>query len=175
MNPHNQFISTRRSFIGAAAARNDAILELIRKDCIVPEPVEGSKTAVIRQLSERLVAGHSSLDSAVVARTLLDREALATTGVGGGVAIPHGRMIDMAEPVVCLARSRRGVDFAAVDGEPTFLFVALLSPRASMLHLKVLACTLRLFADPGFRARLRAARGVDGMYDVLATEAAAGG
>ncbi|WP_137284765.1 PTS sugar transporter subunit IIA [Halorussus salinisoli] len=86
---------------------------------------------------------------------LLEREASTPTGLGNGVAVPHARTDAVAAPTVAFARSDRGVDFGAPDGDPATLLFCLLAPAdADTDHLAVLSRLSRSLADPAFRTRL---------------------
>lgn len=109
------------------------------------------KSQVLRALAEMF----SGQDAEEVYRVFQEREALASTGVGSGVAIPHGRLptVDRLQAALCVSRS--GVDFDAVDGQPAHIFVAVLAPeRHTGEHLKALARISRLLRDAHVRGRL---------------------
>jgi PTS system nitrogen regulatory IIA component len=102
---------------------------------------------------------------------LVDREALASTAIGEGVAIPHGKLPAVTEIVACLGRVPAGVDFDAMDKQPTYLFFVLVAPESSTgAHLKALARISRVFKDASFRRRLLDAPDADAMYAVIAEE-----
>jgi PTS system nitrogen regulatory IIA component len=87
------------------------------------------------------------------------------------VAIPHGKLDAVGKLVACVGRSRTGVDFDSIDGQPTHIFFVLVAPENSTgIHLKALARISRLFKDPEFRARLLAAPDAAGMFKVIAEE-----
>jgi PTS system nitrogen regulatory IIA component len=103
-------------------------------------------------------------------RVLIERERLASTAIGEGVAIPHGKL-PVPKLVGCVGISRRGVDFESMDGRPTHIFFVLVAPENSTgIHLKALARISRLFKDPDFRSRLLQARDAADMFRVLADE-----
>jgi PTS system fructose-specific IIA component len=94
-------------------------------------------------------------DRSAVRDALLEREASSPTGLGNGVAVPHARTDAVAAPTVAFARSARGVDFGAADGDPATLLFCLLVPEdADEDHLAVLSRLSRSLADPAFRTRL---------------------
>lgn len=98
---------------------------------------------------------HSSLGVESIYRVFAEREALASTGVGSGVAIPHGRLAGLDRMEAALAIHTRGVPFDAVDGRPAHIFVAVLAPeRRPSEHLKALARISRLLRDEQVRQRL---------------------
>lgn len=116
----------------------------------------------------RPVAASECLDSRVLLEQLLAREALGSTGVGEGVALPHGKVAGLTSLRASLGRSRGGVDFATADGRPAHLFVALFSPAArSGVHLHALALVSRLLREPSVRQSLLAAGDEVEMYESL--------
>jgi PTS system nitrogen regulatory IIA component len=101
----------------------------------------------------------TGLDVAAVHRVLAERESLASTGVGSGVAIPHGRLPGLSSIQAALGICQQGVSFDAIDGRPVHIFVAILAPeQQSSQHLKVLARVSRVLRDAPTRARLLEAR-----------------
>jgi PTS system nitrogen regulatory IIA component len=106
-----------------------------------------------------------------VLRVLQDREKISTTAIGEGVAIPHGKLPTVEKIWGLFARSLHGVDFASLDGEPTYLFFTLIAPQdAAADHLKALARISRLLKDPDLRQRLLAAGNSQELYNIIATE-----
>jgi nitrogen PTS system EIIA component len=147
------------------------IVDLIGRDMIVPALVATEKRALLEELAAHVARQQPKIDRATLARVLIDREMLASTAIGEGVAIPHGKLSAVNEIVACLGRARAGVDFDAMDKQPTFLFFVLVAPESSTgAHLKALARISRVFKDIGFRRRLLDAPDVDGMYAVIAEE-----
>jgi PTS system nitrogen regulatory IIA component len=147
------------------------IVDLIQREMVVPHLKARSKPAILRELADNLADRRPGLDRERVAKVLLEREELASTAIGEGVAIPHGNLPAVTEIIACLGRVKGGVDFDSMDGQPTHLFFVLIAPENSTgAHLKALARISRLFKDPGFRERLLAASDADGMYEALAAE-----
>ncbi len=147
------------------------IVDLIERDMVVPHLKGKTKNQILRELAESLAERRPHLDKEQVARVLIEREELASTAIGEGVAIPHGKLPDVTEIVACLGRAKGGVDFDSMDGQPTFLFFVLVAPENSTgAHLKALARISRLFKDPDFRERLLDANDADSMFETLAEE-----
>lgn len=120
-----------------------------------------SKEEVIRELVELLVRAGSIKERDVhkLVQILLQRESLGSTGIGQGVAIPHGKSDCVAKLVGAFGVSRAGVAFDALDGEPVTLFFLLVAPQDSAgPHLKALARISRLLKDKHFRDSLRNAK-----------------
>ncbi len=98
-------------------------------------------------------------DVDTVLGTLTKREKLGSTGIGNGIALPHGRIEGLAEPVMAAARLKHGIEYDAPDGAPVWLAVCLLAPlEADRTHLRLLAALAARFNTPGFPERLRQAQ-----------------
>jgi PTS system nitrogen regulatory IIA component len=127
------------------------IAEFLREDLILPDVQSTDKAGVLRELSAPIARAHG-LDAGRLTEVLLEREKLGSTGVGEGVAIPHGKLPGVQNLLAAFGRSRRGIDFAAIDGKPTYLFFVLFAPENSAgIHLKALARISRLFKSAPFR------------------------
>lgn len=138
-------------------------------DLLLPQTViEGltakSRKSLFADLAARLGDAYA-VDAADVAAALSDRERIGSTGFGGGIAIPHGRMAGIDHVVGIFARLSQPLDFEAVDGLPVDLVFAMLSPTdAGAAHLKALARVSRQLRDRGFIAKLRGAGSPDALY-----------
>ena len=147
------------------------IVDLIRREMIVPTLAAKDKRGILEELAAHVASQNAKIDRANLARVLIEREGLASTAIGEGVAIPHGKLAAVGEIVACLGRAPGGVDFDSMDGQPTFLFFVLVAPESSTgAHLKALARISRVFKDPEFRRRLLAASDAESMYSVVADE-----
>src|SRR5262244_1668310 len=147
------------------------IVDFVRPELIVPDLAARDKGEVIKELSGHLAVHVNGVDREALTRVLLERERLASTAIGEGVAIPHGKLDAVGKLVSCVGRARDGVDFDSMDGRPTHLFFVLIAPENSTgVHLKALARISRLFKDPEFRTRLLGADGAHEMYEVIADE-----
>lgn len=147
------------------------IVDLIQRDRVVPELKGRSKSQILKELAANLADQRQDLNTDEVARVLIEREELASTAIGEGVAIPHGKLAGVDGIVACLGRVRSGIDFDSMDGQPTYLFFVLVAPENSTgQHLKALARISRLFKDAEFRERLLEASDADSMYETLAQE-----
>ncbi len=150
------------------------IVDFVGPELIVPQLAAHEKSAVIRELADHLAAhvtGAQKIDREVLAKVLLERERLASTAIGEGVAIPHGKLDAVGKLVACVGRAPEGVDFDSMDGRPTHLFFVLVAPENSTgVHLKALARISRLFKDPEFRTRLMQAKDAQEIFRVIAEE-----
>ena len=126
-----------------------------------------TKTEVLRQLAERAAAA-TGTDVATIFEALSDREALGSTGLGNGIAIPHGKLAGLAGVVAVFARLDTPVDFEAVDDQPVDLLMMLLAPvGAGADHLKALARVARLLRNESTVDALRHAQGTRELYAIL--------
>ena len=143
------------------------------QDIIPPEAVvDGlraeTKEGVLRELSEAVCRRLPALSPVRLTAILMDREGLGSTGIGEGVAIPHGKIPGIDRLVAVFGRSHAGVQFASLDGKPARLFFLILAPENSAgMHLKALARISRLLKDQRFRSRLLEAEGAEGLSQVL--------
>ena len=128
------------------------------------------KPAVLGILAQLLSAG-ARLESTVVERVLAEREQLHSTGIGEGVAIPHGALPQLETQYAGLLIVPEGLDFAAIDGLKVNILFAVIGPkRATGEHLKTLARVSRILRNKSFRDRLVSATGPDEVYQLIATE-----
>jgi PTS system nitrogen regulatory IIA component len=150
------------------------IVDFVGPELIVPQLQAREKSAVIRELADHLAAhvtGPQRIDREQLAKVLLERERLASTAIGEGVAIPHGKLDAVGKLVACVGRATEGVDFDSMDGRPTHLFFVLVAPENSTgVHLKALARISRLFKDPEFRTRLMQAKDAQEIFKVISDE-----
>jgi PTS system nitrogen regulatory IIA component len=146
----------------------DSLADLLTPDDVIAALTVPNKKSLFVQLS-RLAAKSRKLSAADVTERLLDRERLGSTGFGGGVAIPHGKIEGLEQVVGVFARLATPIDFAAIDDMPVDLVFLLLSPPdAGVEHLKALARVSRKLRDRSFVAKLRGAGSPDALYALLA-------
>jgi PTS system nitrogen regulatory IIA component len=106
-----------------------------------------------------------------VVKIIMEREALGSTGIGDGVAIPHGKMAGSGNVLCVFGRSKKGVDFDAVDGQPVHIFFLVLAPEDSAsLHLKVLSRISKILRDPSFRKKLLKLPDAHSLYESIVEE-----
>jgi len=129
-----------------------------------------NKPGVLRELVGLFLKVDPELDPNVVVDILTRREKLQSTGVGNGVAMPHGRTNSVSRIIACAGRSTAGVDFQSLDGRPTHLFFALLVPESEQgNHLKALARLSRLLKQDDILQALIEAPDSESMYEIIAT------
>jgi len=133
-------------------------------------PDSFDKAQAITALSGLLARG-AGVATEEVERVLQERETLQSTGIGEGVAIPHGALAQLEAQCAALLVVPRGVEFAAIDGAPVFIVFAVIGPkRATGEHLKTLARVSRLLRNKAFRDRLIAAPDSKTAYDLIEAE-----
>ncbi|RYB05281.1 PTS sugar transporter subunit IIA [Lichenibacterium ramalinae] len=146
--------------------------DLITADAILPALRVNTKKSALHEMSERagIVSG---LNPREIYDAVLQRERLGSTGVGNGIAIPHGKLLSCTKIVGVFARLERPIEFESLDGTPVDLAFLLVAPEASGAdHLKALARIARVLREPGIVAKLRATRDAAGLYGVLTQEPA---
>ena len=141
--------------------------EILKPDAVIPALRVNGKKQALQELSER-VAGLSNLPSREIFDAILQRERLGPTGVGDGVAIPHGKLAKCERICGVFARLERPIDFEALDGLPVDLVFLLIAPEsAGADHLKALAAIARVLRKPGVASQLRGARDASAIYSLL--------
>jgi PTS system nitrogen regulatory IIA component len=141
--------------------------DLLDPKAIFPSLKVNNKKQAIQELSGR-AAKLIGRDEREIFETLLQRERLGSTGVGNGVAIPHGKLPRLDKLVGLFARLEKPIDFDALDGEPVDLVFLLLAPEAAGAdHLKALARVARLLRDEKVAQHLRNVRDADTIYAAL--------
>ena len=141
--------------------------DLITADAIVPALKVNSKKQVIQELASK-AAAITGLPERDIFDTLLQRERLGSTGVGHGIAIPHGKPVALDRLIGVFARLERPIDFDALDDQPVDLVFLLLAPEgAGADHLKALARIARQLRDPSVATKLRASHDTDAIYALL--------
>ena len=148
------------------------IADLISPASVVANLRVGSKKQALQDLTKR-AAETTGLSERAIFEVLLERERLGTTGVGNGIAIPHGKLPGLRQLYGLFARLETPIDFDSVDEQPVDLIFLLLAPEAAGAdHLKALARVSRLLRDRAVCEKLRGADQADAMYALL-TESAA--
>jgi PTS system nitrogen regulatory IIA component len=143
------------------------ISDLLAPDAILPALKVQSKKQLLQELAAK---AHqlNRLPERRIFETLMERERLGTTGIGAGIAIPHGRMGEARAISGIFARLEGTIDYEAVDGQPVDLVFMLLAPEeAGADHLKALALVSRLLRSQATCEKLRAARSAEALYAIL--------
>ncbi|RLA91124.1 MAG: PTS sugar transporter subunit IIA [Deltaproteobacteria bacterium] len=147
------------------------ILDILDKECIIAELRSRTKREVLEELTGALLNFKANLDKEALVEILLERERLGSTGIGDGIAIPHGKVQDLDELVLSFGRSTQGIEFDSMDGRPTHLFFLLIAPENSAgIHLRALAKISRLLKSSQFRQRLLEAGTEEELFQVIQEE-----
>ena len=149
------------------------LTDLVVPNAIIPALKVNNKKQAIAELAAKAAAltGQSERE---ILEILLQREKLGSTGVGNGVAIPHGKLPKLSKLFGLFARLDRPVDFESLDNQPVDLIFLLLAPEgAGADHLKALARVARLLRDPDVVNKLRDSNDAEALYSVLALQSAA--
>ncbi len=128
------------------------------------------KLEAIEELVDLLISEHevSLRDRDSVLQVVFSREASVSTGIGGGVALPHGTVDCIDEIIGALGISKKGIEFEAIDGEPVHIVLLLLVPKAKITkHIKTLANIARIFNDESVRKLIRAAKSPELIFQII--------
>ena len=147
------------------------IMDILVRDAVILDLSSHAKRDVLAEMAKRLAAAEPGLDEARLLEVLLERESLQSTGIGEGVAIPHGKLPGLKRLIASFARSQAGVDFESIDGLRTQLFFLLVVPEHSGgQHLKALARISRFFRDAAFRKSLLEAERIEDVFRAIEEE-----
>ncbi|MBG1232950.1 PTS IIA-like nitrogen regulatory protein PtsN [Aestuariivirga litoralis] len=147
--------------------------DFIDSRAVIPLLKATTKKQALQDIAQQLAA-IIAIDQRVIFETLLTREKLGSTGLGQGIAIPHGRLPGLTQVTGLFAKLEKPIDYDAVDGKPVDLIFALLSPdHAGADHLTALAKISRVMRAPAAVSKLRATNTTEGLYAVLTEPVAA--
>ena len=147
------------------------IRELLQQDLIIEELASTDKKGVIGEFSRLIASTGRVRDEGELLRVLFERESLGSTGIGGGVAIPHGKLPAITTMIVAFGRSSGGIDFASIDGSPAHLFFLLVTPEDQPgEHLRALARISRILKNPALREGLMTASGREELQRLIYEE-----
>lgn len=143
------------------------ISQLLNKDSIIDSLTAKDKKGVIDELA-LAISKTTKASAKEIAIVLMEREQLGSTGIGGGIAIPHGKLNLVESIIVGFGLSRDGVEYDSLDNRPVHIFFLLLtSENSTGGHLKVLAQISKLLKMDQFKKGLLAAQSVDDIYDII--------
>ena len=150
------------------------VVDFLAPDAVIPALASTTKAEVLAEMAAFIAqnqGGRTAIDAEVLRRALEEREQLASTAFGNGVAIPHGKLDGIDRLVGALGRSQVGLDFDSFDGKPTHLVFVLVTPASSaVLHLEALRRLSVLFHNAAFRERLCQAPDGATMYRTIVQE-----
>lgn len=143
------------------------ISDILDRNAIIADLAADNKAGVLQELAEA-VSGPTNADARAIAAVLREREALGSTGIGGGIAIPHGKLDAVASVAVGFGLSKQGIEYDSLDGRPVHIFFLLLTPESSTGgHLKVLAQISKLLKMEHFKDNLKQADTADEIYEII--------
>lgn len=146
------------------------ILDVLQKDAILMDIASQDKKGVIEELVMPL-AQIANVKYEKLVKVLMERERLGSTGIGGGIGIPHGKLKGLDSLIIGFGRSRKGVDFESIDGRPTHIFFILITPENSIdIHLKLLAKISRILKNDFFKDQLLNAEHRNEIMDIIRQE-----
>jgi len=146
------------------------ILDVLQKESIISDLKSQDKKGILEELVAP-IARITGVNHKDLVRVLMDREQLGSTGIGGGIGIPHGKLKQLESLALGFGLSRKGVDFESMDNQPTHIFFLLVTPENSTgLHLKMLARVSRILKHDQFKAKLLSAANTDEIFSIIKEE-----
>jgi PTS system nitrogen regulatory IIA component len=147
------------------------LTDILDESSIVADLQASDKTDVLNALVEAVSMTHPTIDKQEILEVLLEREQLGSTGIGDGIAIPHGKATGLDRIVSGFGLSKSGVEFDSLDGKPAYLFFLLVAPENSAgVHLKALARISRMLKNTDFRQKLLTANSQQDIYQIISEE-----
>jgi PTS system nitrogen regulatory IIA component len=146
-------------------------MNYLKEEWVIPNLQGTDKRSVLKALSSVLVKPCQMASEEELLQVLLDREKLGSTGIGEGIAIPHGRLKKLKSFLISFGRSMKGVDFDSIDRKPSQLFFMVMAPENSAVdNLKLLGRIVTLLKDPSFKKRLIEAQSQKELFQIISEE-----
>jgi PTS system nitrogen regulatory IIA component len=147
------------------------IIDYLNEEYVIPDLQGKDKASVLKELSSVLVDPCHVTSVEDLLQVLLDREKLGSTGIGEGIAIPHGRLKKLKNFFISFGRSLKGVDFDSIDRKPSQLFFLVMAPENSAVdNLKLLSRIVTLLKEPSFKKRLMGAQSRKELFQIISGE-----
>lgn len=147
------------------------LIDILDESSIVPDLQADTKTEALECLVDAMTTANPALRKDELLTVLLEREELGSTGIGDGIAIPHGKSQEISNIVSGFGLSKQGIEFDSLDGKPAHLFFLLVAPENSVgTHLKMLARISRMLKNVEFREKLLEADSQHAIYEIIAAE-----
>ncbi len=144
------------------------LVEILDRGCIKARLQADNKCDAIKELIDLLAANGAITEPAAALQAVLEREKVRTTGIGQGLALPHGKYPHGRKPAIAIGLKPGGLDFESVDGLPADIIVLMVSPTDQIVqHIQALARISRFLSFDGFRKDLRKATTADEIYEVV--------
>lgn len=142
--------------------------QIIKREFINDHLSASNKDEALEEMINTVIAGGLKLDTSSILDILKQRESLGSTGIGDGVAIPHGKTSNLHDIVMAFGRSEDGIAYDSLDGKPVHLFFMVLAPENSAgQHLKILAKISKMLKDEFFRKKLLEANSKNDLYRII--------
>ena len=144
------------------------LTDILTKGLVLPDLQARNKRAVMEELCQALARERPELSPLALMEVLQERERLGSTGIGDGIAIPHGKLPNLGDLLLSFGRSQAGVDFDSLDGKPAHLFFLVVAPENSAgVHLKALARISRLLKSNAVRRELMQAKDAEEIFRII--------
>lgn len=142
--------------------------EIFKPQSVICNLKANDKKGALEELSQAITDQEPSLSKRSLLQVLLEREKLGSTGIGDGIALPHGKLGELNHPLISFGRSVNGLDFDSIDEQPVYLFFLLIAPENSAgVHLTALAKISRMLKDTNFRRQLMEAKSREDIYKTI--------
>jgi PTS system nitrogen regulatory IIA component len=147
------------------------IMDYLDEEWVIADLQGTDKASILKELSSVLVKPCKATSGEELLQVLLDREKLGSTGIGEGIAIPHGRLKKLKKFFISFGRSAQGVDFDSIDRKPSHLFFLVMAPENSAVdNLKLLSRIVTLLKEPSFKKRLIEAPSRKELFQIISEE-----
>jgi len=147
------------------------IVDYLKEEWVIPDLQGADKRSILRELSSVLVEPCRAASAEELLQVLLEREKLGSTGIGEGIAIPHGRLKKLRTFFISFGRSIKGIDFDSIDRSPSQLFFLVMAPENSAVdNLKLLSRIVTLLKDASFKKRLMGASSRKELFQIISEE-----
>jgi PTS system nitrogen regulatory IIA component len=147
------------------------IMDYLDEEWVIADLQGTDKASILKELSSVLVKPCKATSGEELLQVLLDREKLGSTGIGEGIAIPHGRLKKLKFFFISFGRSAQGVDFDSIDRKPSHLFFLVMAPENSAVdNLKLLSRIVTLLKEPSFKKRLIEAPSRKELFQIISEE-----
>ncbi|NWG04581.1 MAG: PTS sugar transporter subunit IIA [Syntrophaceae bacterium] len=147
------------------------VMDYLNEEWVIADLQGMDKSSVLRELSNPLVQPCQVTSAEELLQILLEREKLGSTGIGDGIAIPHGRLKKLKKFVISFGRSIKGIDFDSIDGKPSHLFFLVMAPENSAVeNLKLLSRIVTLLKEPSLKKKLLEAPSRQELFKIIAEE-----
>ena len=147
------------------------IMDYLNEEWVIPNLQGTDKPSILKELSSLLVKPCQVTSVEELLQVLLDREKLGSTGIGEGIAIPHGRLKKLKKFFISFGRSLRGVDFDSIDRKPSHLFFLVIAPENSAVdNLKLLSRIVTLLKEPSLKKRLMEVHSQKELFQIISED-----